>query len=363
MTGIRKRDLIVGYVEQLKPYGYPPERLVSCPMIVNTRIFRPRELTDDERRCYGSDLMFASNCGIPTEEIVGRILEEFNGEKRDLGCARETLEDVHEHLWRQYRDGKSFTTYDDLKKELLANDEGAADSSFAPWFSALPEEAQDYVMQRLFWRLNDIIYRQTVVEWIIEFAETRDGTGSPTPFSIRLYGRGWRENPRFAKYACGPIAHGDELDVAILAARFSLHLNANEGQHQRIGEILSAGGRILTRRSRPVPNPELHRATLKMLEDWRTAMKKGATFAEFDPFQVNMSDPERTALAEWIFNLTMNEAKKLATEKNLSEETLRLRTRQKLEGWIDSQPEWPLPYDDDRYFSSKQQLWERLNRP
>ncbi len=36
------RDVIIGYVDQLKQYGYPEERLVPCPMIVNTDIFHPQ---------------------------------------------------------------------------------------------------------------------------------------------------------------------------------------------------------------------------------------------------------------------------------------------------------------------------------
>ena len=221
MAAPRKRDLIVGYTGQLKPYGYQEDRLSPLSMIVDPEIFKPRELTPEQISTYGCDVCFASNCGLPTDRLVKEVLVHIFEE---YGVDEATLMDYHDRLWDYYRDGKSITTYQQLIDFLQLD--------------ATPEDA---VVQRLFWRLNDVIYRHVVIEWLDEYAlEHLD-------FKLNLYGKGWDQHPRFAKYAQGELAHGEELSIAYQAAKYSLHLNSIGGAHQRVYEIISAGGHPLIR--------------------------------------------------------------------------------------------------------------------
>jgi hypothetical protein len=222
----RNRDLIVGYTAQLKPYGYLEDRLKPLSMIVNTELFRPHELTPQQIETYGCDVMFASNSGMPTERRVKEVLTPLF---KEHGLDEATLMDYHDRLWRYYRSGNTITNYQQLIK-----------------FLKLDASPEDEVVQLLFWRLNDAIYRHVVIEWLDEYAQDHPD------FTLHLYGNGWDEHPRFGKYARGVVEHGVELSVAYQAASYCLHLNSSEGGHQRLLEARTSGGTVLSRRERIV---------------------------------------------------------------------------------------------------------------
>ncbi len=220
-AGTRSRDLLVGYTEQLRDYGYREDRLQPLGMIVNPEIFKPRELTGEQKRKYGCDVCFASNCGMPTDRRVKEVLVNLFAEH---GLDEATLMGYHDRLWEHYRAGKTITDYCQLVD-----------------FLRLDASPYDTVVQLLFWRLNDVVYRHVVIEWLDEYARAHPD------FKLHLYGKGWGRHPRFAKYAKGALAHGEELSIAYQAARYCLHLNSLEREHQRVCEIALAGGQLLTR--------------------------------------------------------------------------------------------------------------------
>lgn len=217
----RNRDLIVGYTDHLKIYGYREERLTPVKMMVDAALFRPRELTPEQSATYSCDVCFASNCGLPTDRLVR---EKLTGLFAPHGLSEPQLMDFHDRLWAHYRAGGTLTDYQQLVEFLGLN--------WSPHCQPV---------QLLFWRLNDIIYRHVVLEWLDEYARAHPG------FRLHLYGQEWEQHPRFAPYARGRLAHGAELSAAYQAARCSLHLNAAECDHQRIAEILLSRGRPLVR--------------------------------------------------------------------------------------------------------------------
>lgn len=260
----RNRDFIIGYVGQLEKYGYAPDRLFATPMIVNTDTFKPRQITADQKARYGCDVLFASRAGHPSRERVEELLAEWNQDK-NLDCPRNVLTDLHDCLWEAYRAGETFTGYEAVEIFVLAV------PSFAEWYSFQSEEDRDYLRQQIFWSLNDLIYRQIVVEWLADYAEAHPG------FTLHLYGEGWDRHPRFVKYWKGVLKHGEELSIAFQCARWCLHLNSMEGGHQRLLEIIASGGHPLTRAS-PQKNPDsvpLHSALRACAEDparWRAKL-------------------------------------------------------------------------------------------
>ncbi len=235
-TEKRNRDFIVGYVDQLTPYGYKTDRLHQMPMVVNTRIFHPVELSEEDKAKYGCDLCFASNRGETTESVVENAL--FRALEKH-GFPAMALKRVHDCLWRDYRSGKTYTSYVALQRRLRSLPD------FDAIFKKLDADAQDYAVQRVFWLLNDLIYRYVVLEWLDNYAQSRPS------FKLKLYGRDWAKHPRFGKYASGALEHGPELNKAFNAAGCCLHLNAMEGQHQRLYEILASGAPLATRGARP----------------------------------------------------------------------------------------------------------------
>lgn len=260
-------------------------------MIVNTDIFHPRELTEEQKQKYGCDVMFASNRGKPTEEIIEEDLLPFLA---PYGFTRELLFEIHDKLWEEYRAEKTFTNYNDLLPFLMTNQD------FAAAYSSLSNDDQNNVLQRIFWKLNDTIYRYVVLEWLDDYAQ------SHPDFKLHLHGNEWRRHPRFSKYDRGPLPHGEMLDSAYNSAKYCLHLNALESQHQRLNEILNSGSTPLTRLT---PEHYAQRdLTLRNAQQWLWARLNRLGTYNPTAFQLEeLADPlQQEALTDWLFTIASN---------------------------------------------------------
>ena len=276
-----KRDLVVGYVEGLETkYSFPKDRLVPLLIPADPRIFHPVTLTDADRAKYGCDLAFMTNTSMSSEQVIAqKILPQVE----PLGISRAICMQIHDDLWKLYRSGD--TLIDRTK--------------FAEWLMRYPEfaaawnvlHAQDEILRLFYWRLNDTIYRHVVLEWADEL-----GT------DLRLYGRGWEEHPRFAKYARGPLNHSSELNTAYQCARWNLHLNITQGMHQRLWEIIAAGAQPLVRAP---ARPSWESAELEVALRHLTANIR--EFGEASPVAFQLDDSyssaQREALQNFIFKI------------------------------------------------------------
>lgn len=224
-----RRDIIIGYVGQIKQYGYQEDRLEECPMIVNQDIFKERELTAEEKAKYECDICFASNRSKETSLIVK---EDLTPKLEKFGFTEDILMSIHDHLWEYYRDEKTCVGYVQLEDKIIELPEVCALIE-----KLINKDDHDFVIQRIYWELNDVIYRHIVLEWIDEMGDKK----------LHLYGRGWENHPKFSKYAKGILQHGEELALAYQSAKHCLHLNSLEGEHQRLNEIIDAGGTPLLR--------------------------------------------------------------------------------------------------------------------
>jgi spore maturation protein CgeB len=77
----------------------------------------------------------------------------------------------------------------------------------------------------------------------IRIAERVLAAGLP----IALYGHGWADIPRFATYARGPVAPGDDLRRMYQRHKVVLHINTRCNLHPRVLEAAAAGGFVLAR--------------------------------------------------------------------------------------------------------------------
>lgn len=311
-----KRDLLIGYTKQLEKYGYRKDRLVDMPMIVNPEVFKPRVLTEEQKSRYGCDICFASNISKTTDQIVRTVLvpefaalqPEFieSGSGGSAPMNELLLMRIHDHLWTQYRAEKTFTTYLSLEEELQKLD------GFPCAFGSLCEDDREHVIQSIYWKLNDAIYRQVVLEWLDEMVSETSLHSLSRPgsslFRLYLYGNGWDRHPRFAKYHKGTLKHGEELSVAYQAANYCLHLNSMEGSHQRSSEILACGGRLLTRASAPPALSALASALRKIAATW-IHPRAQAPASNQPPANSNatqgplLTKSENDAFTEYLFNL------------------------------------------------------------
>ncbi len=311
---IRKRDFMVGYVHQLMKYGYPEDRLIPLNMIVNPEIFKPREIGRLQRDKYACDVCFASNWVRSIEESIS---EELAPALSQFGMSEPLLLAVHHHLWDRYREESSFTSYPELEAELMRIDE------FRTPYIALSDDERDQMIQLLFWRINDSIYRQVVLEWC-------DEAGA----NLRLYGRGWERHPRLAKYAAGVLKHGEELSIAYQVAGHSLHLNSIEGTHQRLLEITASGGRPITR----------------CKEKSRIISRELAGAYRNIAAKQSLSGQERAAWNDWAFGAVSGMLRK---EPASAPSDLQQKLQQMLHQRLTAQPDWMIPDWENLIFTNK----------
>jgi hypothetical protein len=88
--------------------------------------------------------------------------------------------------------------------------------------------------------LADRVLRHATLQWVANWAESAGRT-------LHLYGRGWEEHPRLGRYARGVAEHGEHLAEICRQAAINLHIGVNTALHQRVLEILSAGGFVMAR--------------------------------------------------------------------------------------------------------------------
>ena len=161
------------------------------------------------------------------------------------------LKEVAEKLIQYYDAEQTITDPWQLRENLLEV------HSFQEQFKNCDALKQNEIIETLFWRLNDKIYRHTVISWLTEAG-----------FKVNLYGKSWEDSPYFKSYAQGELKHENELSKAYQTARFSLHLNPAEGDHQRLKEITLSLGKVLSRskndtyNSRPFLNKILKKEEL-----------------------------------------------------------------------------------------------------
>lgn len=274
----RRRDLLIGYVDQLLKYGYPRDRLQYVNMIIDTDKFKPGIITQEQHKKYDCDVCFASNRSKPAYLVIQQdLLPSLSPYKFKL--AHLTL--INNHLSTLYQNGKTITSYHKLEEELNRIPE------IGTMLSKLNATDYDQVVQKIFWQLNDVIYRHTVLEWCDEIG-----------IKLNLYGNGWNDHPILGKHAKGPLPYGSELNAAYQCAKHCLHLNSTEGTHQRIQEIIAAGAQLLTRHSDTHTNEALLSAMAKAGPDLinpQIAGKKNST--------ATLSKDENDALCAHISHL------------------------------------------------------------
>lgn len=89
--------------------------------------------------------------------------------------------------------------------------------------------------------LADRLIRHQTLAWAADIAEKR-------AWRLKIHGRGWETHPRFARYAAGPLEHGEELRASYQCAAVHLHASVHWCYHQRVMECALSGGLPLCRR-------------------------------------------------------------------------------------------------------------------
>lgn len=177
----------------------------------------------------GNDLVFVSNASSPPQQIIESYADETASSPmlmaRIRACGRKMME--------RYETGGHISTVQQLRPLFAA----AETETGGP---LLPSLMRDQVVLRLFNGLNNALYRQQALQWVVRAASTRN-------LSLAIYGQGWDKNPEFASMAKGYIGYGSELEELTRRTRINLQIVPFSCLHQRLLDGWAAGGFFLVR--------------------------------------------------------------------------------------------------------------------
>ncbi len=225
-AGVTPFDLVFGAIGTLRARqsGYPEDQIRVAPVPVNARRFHAGPLSESDRARYGCEVSFVSNHSIAPERFLDEVYAGAEAPVRRLIGALD--DDLSARIARDDTPAVPLRT-NALIQQIAAELGMRIDSLQA-----------DQLRRGVIDKLITLRFRQQALE-----ALSRLGV------DLRLYGNGWENHPRLAKYARGPAAHGDELRRIYQATRVNLQLMPTGAIHQRLIEGLFSGGFFLIRRT------------------------------------------------------------------------------------------------------------------
>ncbi len=232
-VGARQSDMdfLVGHVfeDLFERFGYPRRNALSIPITVSDRKFHDGPIGETLLRRHACEIAYVGHQSETPQAQRERLLKDLSARPEIRRCVESIYPAICEIA--AHPDRKS------ASRGLRA----LVDESLAAAGSPDPLLATRLLKMWIL-PMADRILRHESLHWAADVADRRG-------WRLRIYGRGWESHPRLGHYACGELAHGEELRASYQAAAAHLHLTINTSRHQRLVECVLSGGLALCRRS------------------------------------------------------------------------------------------------------------------
>ncbi|MFQ5409840.1 MAG: hypothetical protein ACE5FI_15630, partial [Anaerolineales bacterium] len=221
--------IAAGITELVRRYRYPASQGLAWTMATNEAVYCSELVPEEGLTAHRCDFSYVSNQTEPPHRFHERWLETV----RDLRGGARLIEYVYAALCESWEhDPRNACSRPAMA--LLA------EATRATGIPATTPDNEDQIARRYIHGLTELLFRQRTLEWVADYC---DRTGR----TLKLYGRGWESHPRFARYACGVAANGDELRAIYQASRINLQITSYGAMHQRLLDGLASGGFFLLR--------------------------------------------------------------------------------------------------------------------
>ncbi|SDB60140.1 glycosyltransferase [Butyrivibrio sp. INlla16] len=219
-----KRDILLNHLFTYKVladiYG---ERLIDAPVPANPNIYKPYEISEEEKQKYSADICFvchASDVNVWIEETVGR----FNMDEKTQNIFR-LIFDKYEKMAYM---GEFL--YSEEEFRIFIRD------GFDEQGYVLNESAVNLMANETYTWFNQRVFRQVLVDWILEAGFD----------NIKLWGNGWKTNPKYEKYAMGPAENGEVLSKIYQSSKIVMGNNIVTTAAARAWESMLSGAFYLS---------------------------------------------------------------------------------------------------------------------
>lgn len=218
-------------------------------------------------------IVYVSNWSQTSEQVAAEMERQATGIAQTLirSCCREMID--------SYSAGSSLATTGAVRQLV--------ERVCVTHDCALSAPAQRKLVNALFDRMNNTLYRQQGLAWASTAAEKHGLT-------LAIYGSGWETNPHFARYARGTIGYGGPLEELTRRAAVNLVLEPYVCiAHQRLLDALAAGGFCLTRDH---PNNHTLQASVELL----SSVCFDATASNVDALRRRLAPREQATLEDIV---------------------------------------------------------------
>lgn len=220
-------DFVCGYYQRqcCEQFGYPAENFFHAPVPVSAAMFHDQAVDSDLRQRLSCDLIYVGHLA----GGVDQVRREWRS--KSPPSVHPLLDRMDDEMHALLRRGAHLIVHDAealVRQWALELDVGLA-------LDELQRLAHFYA-----YRLFDIGFRMESLSWAAQWA---DSYGR----SLKIYGRGWQDVPQLARFAMGPIEHGEPLRQAYRCASLTLQTMPGGFLHQRSYEALASGSLVLAR--------------------------------------------------------------------------------------------------------------------
>jgi hypothetical protein len=229
----------------VKEFDYPAEQGFAWTMATDDKTYRPEPLPDEELALYRCDFSYVSHQSKPPHLFLEQRVAALKADRQ----LRQYMECLYSLLQRDFRNDPQTGC---LRPAGTLLEEASLQTGFRT-------EDQGFLDQLVLFFLHplaELIFRQGTLEWVADYCDRHQRC-------LHIYGNGWDQHPRLARYARGRIANGDQLRAVYQASSINLQIVGGGCIHQRLLDGLLSGGFFLIRYS---PYDVIHEGMRRTLE-------------------------------------------------------------------------------------------------
>ncbi len=265
-------DFILGHAhaELFLKYDFPIERAMAATVVADAEKFHPEPITLADRSRG----------------------EQFDVEVAFVTHHSETPEAMHARLCKEAAKAPKYVQafgllFGDLSKAVenarhapLQNAlQAAVRTRLTEVMGQEPDtRTETLVVRQYAGPMADRMLRHQTIQWAAEIAQRRG-------WRLAIHGRGWHTHATLSRFACGELAHGEDLRAVYQRSAATIHVAGSTLSHQRVFECFLSGGLCLSRMHREVVSSVkggLHQSLLKHAPDVVDAANKRVGYVVAD---------------------------------------------------------------------------------
>jgi hypothetical protein len=224
----RRRDFVVGHVfADLRWDGLPAEHGVRYPMVASAEKFHAAPVSAPLREQHACEIAYVSHHAEAPAALRQRLDAMAAANPLFARCWARGASMV-DGLVERLHEVRPLIDIGETCEEIVREAAGPVADP------AMIASVRGTLVHQFCVPYAERLVRHRAVAWAAAIAERRG-------WRLRLRGRGW-ERSEFARFAAGPVEHGEDLRAAYQCAALNLHASVNGLVHQRVLECALSGG-------------------------------------------------------------------------------------------------------------------------